>query len=119
MKVRGARFPERVKVGLRDIGKPSDDFVGRRVNGKKLDLAFYFPWKLVQAHEMLLRPNCSKRLRRDRPATKKTFVLNPSTAVETILRCAFRMFPTSNQQYFLFPLFLMPLRKERAGFLKL
>jgi len=71
LNVRGAIFPERVKVGLRDIGEPSDDFVGRRVNEKKLDLALYLPWKLVQAHEMLLRPSCSKRLRCDRPATKK------------------------------------------------
>jgi len=82
LNVRGARFPERVKVGLRDIGEPSDDFVGRRVNGKKLDLALYLTWKLVQAHEMLLRPSCSKRLRRDRPATKTIFVLSPSTAFE-------------------------------------
>jgi len=96
LNVRGARFPERVKVGLRDIGEPSDDFVGRRVKDKMLDLAFYLlrgenkvrsrefmrfegrtdPSKLVQAHAMPPRPSCSKRLRHDRPATTKTFVLS-------------------------------------------
>jgi len=110
LNVRGARFPERVKVGLRDIGEPSDDVVGWRVNEKKLDLALYLTWKLVQAHAMLLRPSCSKRIRHDRPATKRTFVLKYSFhGFRTVLRCAFRMFPTSNnQQDYPFPHFLVP-----------